>query len=169
MEAEALLGGKTRFAVLEALADARRPMTAYQIAVIKGLDPAAAYRCIAEFAEFGIVDSKAGQRNQTSYRLSKAAGKAAAELLRSLKQKASGSADLEGWLAPDMQAERMAKIVRLDAVRSGKAAERKRISELLSRRAPRELAALIESSQIAFNDLFERKNGVFILKARRQA
>ena len=48
MKVEMLFGGTTRFATIEALADARQPITAYQIAMTKGLDPAATYRCLAE-------------------------------------------------------------------------------------------------------------------------
>jgi Fe2+ or Zn2+ uptake regulation protein len=168
MKTEALLGGKTRFAVLEALAEARRPMTAYQIAMDKGLDPAATYRCLTEFSEFGVVESEIRERNQTFYKLSKGTGKAAAEYLRSLKQKVSESIDLEKWLSPEMQAERMAKIVRLDtkATLFGKATERKGVNKLLSKRVSGELAALVTSSQIAFNELFEQKDGTFILKEK---
>jgi hypothetical protein len=56
MNPEAMFGGKTRFAILEALAEAKRPVTAYQIAMTKGLDPAATYRCLLEFSEFGVVE-----------------------------------------------------------------------------------------------------------------
>lgn len=164
MKAEVLLGGKTRFTILEALAEAEQPLTAYQIAMTRGLDPAATYRCLTEFAEFGVVGSEIRERNQTSYKLSKGAGKAAAEFLRSLKQKAAEPADLEKWLSPEMRAERMSKIVRLDAPLFGKAIERKEIDELLSKRTTGELSALIESSQIAFNELFERKGDTFILR-----
>jgi hypothetical protein len=169
MKIEVLLGGRTRFAVLEALSGANQPMTAYQIAVTEGLDPAATYRCLTEFSELGIVESEIKERNQTLYKLSKGAGRAAAEYLRSLKQKTPESVDLEKWLSPEMQAERMAKIVRLDdkpgASAFGKATERKGVDELLSRRASGELSALIASSRIAFNELFELKeDGTFILK-----
>lgn len=168
MKTEVLLGGKTRFAILEALAEARQPVTAYQIAMTKGLDPAATYRCLTEFSGFGVVESEIKERNQTFYKLSKGTGKAAAEYLRSLKKKASESIDLEKWLSPEMQAERMAKIVRLDtkldASIFGKAIERKGVDELLSERVSGELSALIASSQIAFNELFERKDGTFILR-----
>ncbi len=34
----------------------------------------------------------------------------------------------------------------------------------MSKRIPGELTALIESSQIAFNEMFEKKNNTFILK-----
>ncbi len=178
MNAEVLLGGKTRFAILEALTEAKWSVTAYQIAMTKGLDPAATYRCLVEFSELGVVESEIKKkRNQTFYKLSKGAGKAAAEYMRSLKkikkQKASDeSIDLEKWLSPEMQAERMAKIVRFEpdtssSPSSGKAdAERKGVDELLSMRVSGELAALVTSSQIAFNELFEEKeDGTFILKA----
>jgi Fe2+ or Zn2+ uptake regulation protein len=165
MKIEVLFGGKTRLAVLEALAEARRPTTAYQIAVIQGLDPAATYRCLTEFSESGVVESEIKEHNQTFYKLSKGAGKAAAKYLRSLKQKAPESIDLEKWLSPEMQAERMAKIVRIDASLSGAAAKTKGVDELLSRRVPGELSALITSSKIAFKELFELKDGTFVLKA----
>ena len=169
MKTEVLLGGKSRFAVLEALAEAKQPVTAYQIAMTKGLDPAATYRCLTEFSKFGVVESEVRKRNQTFYKLSKGAGKAAAGYLRSLKQKAPGSIDLEKWTSPEMQAERMAKIVRLDtnkldASLFGKATERKGVDELLSKRISGELSALVKSSQIAFNELFEQKDGIFILR-----
>jgi predicted ArsR family transcriptional regulator len=177
MNAEVLLGGKTRFAILEALTEAKWPVTAYQIAMTKGLDPAATYRCLVEFSELGVVESEIKKkRNQTFYKLSKGAGKAAAEYMRSLKkmkkQKASDeSIDLEKWLSPEMQAERMAKIVRFEPDTSSPSsekadAERKGVDELLSMRVSGELAALVASSQIAFNELFEeKKDGTFILKA----
>ena len=182
-KAEALLGGKTRFGVLEALADAKQPVTAYQIAMSKGLDPAATYRCLAELSEFRIVESEAKERgnNQTLYKLSKGAGRAAAGFLRSLKQqqqkKASKeSIDLEKWISPEMQAERMAKIVRLyqlDTMTASKFRnpdERRRrrrqdVDELLSKRISGELSALIASSKIAFDELFEQKDSsTFVLK-----
>jgi hypothetical protein len=161
MKAEALFGGRTRFTVLGALAGARRPLTAYQIAVAGGLDPAATYRCLAEFAEFGIArPSKAD--GQTFYELSDTAGKAAAKFLRSLKQELSGPTDMDAWLAPERQAARRAKIARLD-VRSGKAGGK--VDELLSTRARGELSALIKSSRIAFDETFGRRNGEYVLRA----
>lgn len=167
MNAEVLLGGRTRFAILEALAEAKQPVTAYQIAVTKGLDPAATYRCLVEFSKFRVVESEIKKRSQTFYRLSKGAGKAAAKYLRSLKQKTSESIDLEEWTLPDMQAERMSKIARLDTNKldvSPRKVDRKRVDELLSKRVSGELSALVESSQIAFNELFELKDGTFVLK-----
>lgn len=167
MKTEVLLGGKTRFAILEALEEAKQPVTAYQIAINKGLDPAATYRCLVEFSKFRVVESETKKRSQTFYRLSKGAGKAAAEYLQSLKQKTSESIDLEEWTLPDMQAERMSKIARLDTnkldVSPGKV-DRKIVDELLSKRVSGELSALVTSSQIAFNELFELKEGVFVLK-----
>lgn len=173
-----LLGGKTRFAILEALAEAKKPVTAYQIAMTKGLDPAATYRCLTEFLELGIViKSGPKQRNQTLYTLSEGTGKAAAVLLRLLKQKEqqrSKSMDLEEWLSPEMQVERIAKIVRLDnklinttpsPERSGrKPGQKKEVKEIMSKRVSGELSALITSSQIAFDELFKRKQGTFILR-----
>ncbi len=116
IKAEVLLGGKTRYAVLEALAEAeQQPMTAYQIAITKGLDPAATYRCLSEFSEFGTVEYKLMDRNQTYYRLAGKVGSAAAEFLRALKQKGKPEpVDLEKWISPEMQAQRRAKIVRLN-------------------------------------------------------
>jgi Fe2+ or Zn2+ uptake regulation protein len=165
MKIEVLLGGKTRFAILEALAEAKESMTAYQIAMTRGLDPAATYRCLIEFSEFGVVEYERKERNQTFYKLSKRVGKAAAQYLLSLKQKAAESIDLEKWLSPEMQAERMAKIARIDkSPLFGKAIERKGVDELLSKRVSGELSALIASSQIAFNELFEQKDDTFILR-----
>jgi hypothetical protein len=74
-------------------------------------------------------------------------------------KKKSESNDLEGWLAPKMQAERMAKIARLDksklkSSRFVRATGPKNVSQLMSKRIPGELSALIESSKIAFNGLF---------------
>ncbi|HEY8140980.1 MAG TPA: helix-turn-helix domain-containing protein [Nitrososphaera sp.] len=169
MKAKVLFGGKTRFATLEALAEAKRPMTAYQIAMSKGLDPAATYRCLTEFAEFGIVKPQIKERNQISYKLSEGTGKAAATFLRSLEQKTSESVDLEKWLSPEMQAERRAKIVRLGSRRLKPSFKevggRKGIGELMSNRIAGELSALIASSQIAFNELFRQEDGTFILRA----
>jgi len=165
---EELFGGKIRFAILEALAEAKQPMTAYQIAIAKGLDPAATYRYLTEFSEFGVVKPGIKGRKQTSYRLSDGAGKAAVTFLRSLKQKTSQPIDLEEWMAPEIQAERTAKMVRfdnqIDNVQLGRPLEEKEIDELMSRRIEGELSALAASSQIAFTELFEQKDGVFILK-----
>jgi Fe2+ or Zn2+ uptake regulation protein len=171
MKAEVLFGGKTRFAILEALTGAKQRMTAYQIAMAKGLDPAATYRAISEFLSFGVVESERKVRNQTIYKLSDGAGKAAAAFLRSVQQKQSESIDLEEWISPEKQAERMAEIVALDVrqpkARTSKRAGRKDVEKLLSRRAPGELAALVESSQIAFNEVFEQKDNVFILRDKK--
>ena len=169
MNAAALLGGKTRFITLEALAEAKQPMTAYQIAVNKGLDPAATYRCLTEFSEAGVAKSEMKERNQTYYKLSDDVGKAAAGYLESLKRKRTKPIDLEEWLSPEMQAERMTNIVRLDPIQlnigKGKQSpQRKTVSQLLSDRIAGELGALIESSQIAFNELFERNGDVFTLR-----
>ena len=170
MKIEVLLGGRTRFAVLEALAEAGQPATAYQIAMNKGLDPAATYRCLTEFAEVGIVEPEIKERNQTLYKLSKGSGKAAVEFLQSLKQKTSGPMDLEKWISTEIQAERMAKIVKIninqfDTSARGKPVRGKDITALVSNRTPRELSALIASSQIAFRELFDEKDGTYILKA----
>lgn len=164
MRTEALFGGKTRFAVLEALSEAKRPMTAYQIAIAKGLDPAVTYRCLAEYSTAGITEP-IKEQNQTSYALSKGAGKAAAGYLRSLKQKPPEPVDLEDWLSPDVQAERMEKIARIGRTepKTGKSIA---AGEILSRRASGELAALAASSKIAFNELFEKKNNIFVLRER---
>ncbi|MEW6604576.1 MAG: winged helix-turn-helix domain-containing protein [Thermoproteota archaeon] len=168
MSIEALLGGRSRFAILEALAETGKPVTAYQIAMAKGLDPASTYRYLSEFLKFRVVDSER-RRNQTFYRLSKGAGKAAVEYMQSLKRKASEPIDLQDWLSPEMQAERTAKIVRLDPdmIPFGKEAKAKQVAELLSKRAPRELAALVASSEAAFNELFDkRRDGTFTLKSK---
>ena|SRR2546422_8490919 len=168
MKVEMLFGGNTRFAILEALAEAKQPITAYQIAITRGLDPAATYRYLTEFLEFRIVESKMEERNQTFYRLSDGAGRAAAEFLRSLKQKTPDSVDLEKWMSPEMRAKRMAKIVRLDQLDKSKFRnpdEKQNIDELMSKRVSGELSALIASSKIAFSGLFEQKDSTFTLKA----
>lgn len=161
-----LLGGNTRFSVLEALAEAKRPVTAHHIAMTRGLDPAATYRCLTEFSEFGIVEYKMKGRNQTFYTLSAGAGRAAAKFLRLLKQKTSESVDLEKWMSHKMQSERMAKIVRLDTLDKSKFRNPggKSIDEIMSKRIPGELFALVKSSKIAFKELFEQKGDAFVLK-----
>lgn len=168
MKVEMLFGGTTRFATIEALADARQPITAYQIAMTKGLDPAATYRCLTELSDFRIVESKTGERNQTFYKLSDGSGRAAAEFLRSLKQKTPQLVDLEKWTSPQMQAARMRKIVKLDKL--DKSAfrnpdEKQDVDEIMSKRIPGELSSLITSAKITFNELFEQKDNAFILKA----
>ena len=162
MKAEMLLGGKTRFTVLGALADAKAPLTAYQIAIAKGLDPAATYRTLAEFSEFGIAKSQV-KRNQRYYSLSGGPGRAAVNFLRSLEEKKPRSDDIEEWLSPRMRSERLSKLVRLERsrFRDGKVQD---IGKIMSRRVRGELSALIISSKIAFDELFEKKNGVFVLK-----
>ncbi|MDE1831825.1 MAG: hypothetical protein KGI02_05565 [Thaumarchaeota archaeon] len=168
MKIEMLFGGNTRFAVLEALTNAIDATTAYQIAITRGLDPAATYRCLTEFLEFRIVESETKERNQTFYKLSTGAGRAAAEFMRSLKQKTPESDDLENWMSPKMQSERMAKIVRLDQLDESKFRNpdgKQSVDEVMSKRVPGELSALITSSKIAFNELFEQKDNTFILNA----
>ena len=164
MKVEMLFGGKTRLAVLEALSGASTPLTAYSIALSKGLDPAATYRCLAEYSEFGVVDL-IKEQSQTVYTLSKGAGKAAIGYLRSLKRRAPEPADLEEWLSADMQAERMEKVAQVSRLAPvpEKAAE-KSVDEILSMRVSGELSALAASSRIAFNELFEQKGGIFILR-----
>ena len=167
MKIEMLFGGSTRFAVLEALVNAKQPITAYQIAITRGLDPSATYRCLAELLEFRIVESELEERNQTFYKLSDGAGRAAAEFLRSLKQKTPESDDLEKWLSPEMQSQRMAKIVRLPQLEESKFRNpngKQSVDEIISKRVPGELSALITSSKIAFGELFEQKDNVFILR-----
>lgn len=167
MKVEMLFGGTTRFAIIEALADARQPITAYQIAMNKGLDPAATYRCLTELSEFRIVESKTGERNQTFYKLSGGSGRAAAEFLRSLKQKTSQVVDLEKWTSPEMQSARMRKIVKLDKLDKSifmNPDEKQDVEKIMSKRIPGELSALVTSSKIAFNELFEQKDSMFILK-----
>lgn len=167
MKVEMMLGGMTRFATIEALADAEQPITAYQIAMAKGLDPAATYRCLTELSDFGIVESKTGERNQTFYNLSDGPGQAAAEFLRSLKQKTPQSVDLEKWMSPELQSERMEKIVRLDKSIFRNPDEKQSVDEILSKRTYGELSTLVTSAKIAFNELFEQKNNVIILKNER--
>lgn len=170
MKVETLFGGMTRFATIEALTDAKKPITAYQIAMTKGLDPAATYRCLTELSDFRIVESKIGERNQTFYKLSDGPGQTAAEFLRSLRQKTPQSIDLEKWVSPELQAERMEKIVRLDTSDKPKLRnpdEKQSIDVIMSKRVPGELSALITSAKIAFSELFEQKNNVFILKNER--
>lgn len=167
MKVETLFGGTTRFAVIEALAEARQPITAYQIAMTKGLDPAATYRCLTELSDFKIVESKTGERNQTFYKLSEGSGQAAAAFLRSLKQKTPQPMDLEEWISPQMQAVRMRQIAKID--RSDRSVfrnsdEKQDVDEIMAKRITGELSSLITSARIAFNELFEQKNGVFILK-----
>lgn len=165
---EALLGGNTRFAVLEALADTKKPVTAYEIAITKGLDPAATYRCLTEFSEFRIVESETKERNQTAYILSKGAGRAAVEFLLSLKQKTPKPTDLEDWISPKMQSDRMAKIVKLGQFNKSRFKNQKiqDVDRLLSRRVSGELSALVKSSEIAFDELFEKQDNIFVLKTR---
>lgn len=168
MKIEMLFGGSTRYAILEALAEAKQPITSYQIAITKGLDPAATYRCLVDFLEFGIVKSESKERNQTFYKLSDGAGRAAAEFMRSLEQKTSEPDDLEKWMSPKMQSGRMAKIVRLGKLDESKfrnPSGEKNIDDIMSKRVPGELSALVVSAKIAFNELFEQKDNAFALKA----
>ncbi|MEM2785588.1 MAG: hypothetical protein QW652_02875 [Candidatus Nitrosotenuis sp.] len=167
MKVEMLFGGTTRFATLEALVEARQPITAYQIAMTKGIDPAATYRCLTELSDFKIVESKTGERNQTFYKLSEGPGQAAAEFLRSLKQKTPQSVDLEEWISPQMQAARMRQIVKLD--KSDKSVfrdpdKKQDVDEIMTKRIAGELSSLITSAKITFNELFEQKDGIFVLK-----
>jgi ribosomal protein S25 len=167
MKVEMLFGGKTRFSTIEALAEARQPITAYQIAMTKGLDPAATYRCLTELSDFKIVESKTVERNQTFYKLSEGSGQAAAEFLRSLKQKTPQPVDLEEWVSPQMQATRMRQIVKLD--KSAKSVfrnlnEKQDVDGIMAKRIVGELSSLITSAEINFNRLFEQKDGMFILK-----
>lgn len=165
MKAEILLGGRTRFLTLDALVDAKQPITAYQIAMTKGLDPAATYRCLTELLEFRIVESEIKGHNQTFYKLSNVAGRAAANFLRSLKQKTK-PVDLEKWMSTEMQAERMEKIVRLQLGRSKfrNVDEKQNVDKIMSKRVKGELAVLVTSAEMAFNELFELKDGTFILR-----
>ncbi|MEM3008377.1 MAG: hypothetical protein QXW37_08630 [Candidatus Nitrosotenuis sp.] len=167
MKVEMLFGGTTRFATLEALVEARQPITAYQIAMTKGIDPAATYRCLTELSNFKVVESKTGERNQTFYKLSEGPGQAAAEFLRSLKQKTPQSVDLEEWISPQMQAARMRQIVKLD--KSDKSVfrdpdKKQDVDEIMTKRIAGELSSLITSAKITFNELFEQKDGIFVLK-----
>ena len=168
MGAEALLGGKTRFAIIEALAGAVRPVSAYQIALTKGLDPAATYRCLTEFYEFGIVERLNKNSSQTTYKLSRGSGAAAATFMRSLVEKKIETDDLDEWLSPQLRAERMSRIVSTDKEKIAKSpfarTKTVNVNRLMSKRTPGELAALVESSKIAFNRLFTQKDGVFTLK-----
>lgn len=166
MKVEMLLGGRIRFAVLEALAETKQPITAYQISMMKGLDPAATYRCLDELSEFRVVESERRERNQTFYRLSDKAGKAAAGFLQSLKQETKVE-DLEIWMSPQMRSERMAKIIKLDRVDASKfrdARKKQNVGDLMSRRTQGELSALITISKISFNELFEKKDGMYVLR-----
>ncbi len=165
---EMLLGGMTRFATIEALAEAKQPITAYQIAMAKGLDPAATYRCLTELSDFRIVESEEGERNKTFYKLSNGSGQAAATFLLSLKQQTLESDDLEKWMSPEMQAGRMKKIAkfsRLDDPIFGNPNEKQDVDKLMSKRVPGELSALITSSKLAFDELFEQENNMFVLRA----
>lgn len=167
MKVETLFGGTTRFAAIEALAEARQPITAYQIAMTKGLDPAATYRCLTELSDFKIVESKIGERNQTFYKLSEGSGQAAAAFLRSLKQKTPPPMELEEWISPQMQAARMRQIAKLD--RSGRSVfrnsdKRQDVDEIMAKRIAGELSSLITSARVAFSELFEQKDDMFILK-----
>lgn len=167
---EDLLGGRARFRVIEALAEANRGLTAYQIAIAEGLDPAATYRCLAEFFTFGIVESKPARGNQTIYKLSNESGKAAAAFLRAITEKTTEPKNIEEWLSPKMQAKRVKKFVQVDRSKIRAASFRRitgsrTIKELVSKRTPGELAALVASSKKAFNALLnEQTDDVFTLK-----
>ncbi|MDE1725488.1 MAG: hypothetical protein KGH76_06295 [Thaumarchaeota archaeon] len=168
MKIETLFGGATRFATIEALAETRQPITAYQIAMRKGLDPAATYRCLAEFLNFRIVESIVGKRNKTFYKLSDLSGQAAAAFLKSLRQKTSKTNDLEEWISPEMQAERIKKIVKLDKIDNPifrNSDEKQNMDKIMSKRTSGELSALITSSKLAFDEIFEQENDTFILKS----
>lgn len=168
MGPEVLLGGKTRFAIIEALAGARRPVSAYQIALTKGLDPAATYRCLAEFSKFGVVERIIKDGGQASYKLSRGPGAAAATFMRSLVEKKIETDDLDEWLSPQLQAERMSTLVSIDKGKIAKSSFARtkavNVNRLMSRRTPGELAALVESSKIAFSRLFTEEDGVFTLR-----
>jgi hypothetical protein len=122
-----------------------------------------------EFANFGIVESEKRDRNQTIYKLSNGAGKAAAEFLRSILQKKSETHDLEEWLSPKKRSERMAKIMRLDRDKLAaspfiQSIKRKSVDQLMSKRTPGELSALIKSSKIAFEGYFLQEESSYIMK-----
>lgn len=165
---EELLGGRTRFAILEALAEAEggRPMTAWKIAVTKGLNPSLTYNYIADLLKFGVVEQVTKcNAKQTSYRLSGSVGNAAAVFLRALKQSQRtlpAVIDLDEWMSPAMQAQRTIMIGN-DRV-PPKVSQVQVKKKMRFRRKPEELSALIESSQIAFRELFDKKDGAYILK-----
>lgn len=166
MKVEMLLGGITRFATIEALANAVKPVTAHHIALTKGLDPAATYRCLAELSYFGIVKSRRGVRNQTFYRLSAGPGRAAAVFLRSLKKKTE-STDLEKWLSSKMRAERMEKIIMTGKPKKSAFANldgKSTFEGMISKRMPGKLSALVMSSKAAFNQMFAQKDGMFTMR-----
>lgn len=164
---EELLGGRTRFAILEALTEAEggRPMTAWKIAVTKGLNPSLTYNYIADLLKFGVVEQVTkGNAKQTSYRLSGSVGNAAAVFLRALKQSQRtlpAVIDLDEWMSPAMQAQRT---VMIGNDRVPPKISQVQVKKVRFRRKPEELSALIESSQIAFRELFDKKDGVYILK-----
>jgi len=167
MKIEMLFGGATRFATLEALSETQKPITAHHIAITKGLDISATYRCLAEFQSVGIVESTPVKRNQTLYRISpKKQGQAASMFLQSLKQKTPKTIDLEEWASPQVQAGLVKKIVKLksDDPIFKNPNKTQNIDKLLSKRIPGELSALVVSSKLEFDKIFEQKNNTYILK-----
>lgn len=165
---EEIFGGEIRFTILKALAEARQPATAYQIAISNGLDPAATYRYLTEFVELGIVKPSIKGRKQTAYRLSEETGRKLVAFLRSLKQQAPEPIDLEEWTEPKNQAERTARIIGLSTqiqkLPARTASQEISVEDLLARRVSGELSALIKSSQIAFRELFRQKGSIFVLR-----
>ena len=158
---EQFIGGRIRFAILNALAESAEPMTAYSIAIQQGLDPAATYRYLAEFAKVGIVEPVKKKQKQTAYRLSRDSGKAAIRFLNSLKQ--VKPINFEQWMSPEARAERTEKSLaarlsdeELAQLAHGGALDVEQAKKFLNRRRAGELKALAEAARIGFNQRFKR-------------
>jgi len=158
---EQFVGGRIRFAIMNALAGSGKPVTAYSIAIRYGLDPAATYRYLAEFAKVGIVESVRKAQKQTAYRLSEGVGKAAVNFLQYLKQEQR--IDFDEWMRPKAVSDRAAKCLkaRLSAgevaeLAKGEALGVEEAERLLEKRKSGELEALIEAGRIGFHRTFKQ-------------
>ncbi len=158
---EQFLGGRIRFAILNALAGSNKAMTAYTIAMKYGLDVAATYRYLAEFADVDIVEPVRKARKQTAYRLSQGIGKVAVNFLQSLKQKQR--IDFDEWMRPEAVSDRTAKSLKarlsikdLDELVKGEALSIEEAEKLLRKRKSGELEALIEVGRVGFNRTFKQ-------------
>lgn len=66
---EELFGGKTRSAILETLATAKKPITAYSMAKTNNLDVKTTYDILARLAGIGIVEPIVKANKQTAFKL----------------------------------------------------------------------------------------------------
>ncbi len=161
---EELFGGKTRSSILETLATAKKPVTAYSIATTNNLDVKTTYDILNRLSSIGVVEPVTKANKQTAFKI------ANNDIRKSIKvlTESTKVINFDTWMRPNMQGRRLLQLarVRTPVELRDKPLSASAVKKILSLRAQGELEALIKVARSSFERIFKPSDGQFVLSEK---